>query len=228
MGFRLSVQPLLPIQRDTLIYGSNDGGMSYKSTDEEAKWIMEIVGNQLYLKPHICKDFEGEEHNLIGPADIEIHRGGDRKIYVIDVARLMPPDPNFDVPSSIFYQQFRPEFMRWYKKALSSDAYSKFGSFNGHMYDSEAMEASKVLREERIPKFAQMIKPPEDKDSCLNIPSCSACSLKICLKKLAVTLHVISSKHCFLTFLFVEYLLTSPKYLIFMEMMRFFWGDYFQ
>ena len=162
MGFRLSVQPILPVDKATLIYGSNDGGLSYKTTDEEAKGIMERIGAHLFLKPHICKDSKMREHTLVGPGDIEIHRGGDEKIYVIDAARLMPPDLNREKPNSIFYQSFRPEFLRWYKKPLSSDSYSNFGSVDGDTHNREALEASRVLKE-RVYKFASTLKDAEEK-----------------------------------------------------------------
>ena len=44
------------------------------SDDRRAKKIMEIIGKNLYLKSHICTDRERNEHNIIGPGDIEIHR----------------------------------------------------------------------------------------------------------------------------------------------------------
>ena len=168
MGFRLSVQPILPIGKETLVYGSNDGGMNYQSINEEANKIMNAVGNHLYLKAHICRDKQEQAHLIVGPGDIEIHRGTDGNIYAIDVARLMPPDLNAKKPNSIFYQNFRPEFLKWYRKPLSSDAYSKFTSGDGDLDDKEAYIASKVLRENRIPKFASMIKPPEDKKPSFN------------------------------------------------------------
>lgn len=72
MGFRLSVQALLPIGGRSLVYGSDDGGKSYKTCKEPEK-IMKYIGKQLYLKPHICVDKFSRKHILIGPADIEIH-----------------------------------------------------------------------------------------------------------------------------------------------------------
>ena len=168
MGFRLSVQPLLPIGKGSLIYGSNDGGESYQSTHEEAKKIMEAVGRNLYLKTHICQDKEGGKHTIVGPADIEVHQGGDGHIYAIDAARLMPPDLNIEKPNSIFYQHFRPEFMKCYKKPLNSDAYSRFGILGKEIHNKEALEASRVLREERVPKFASTLKIPADKEQNLN------------------------------------------------------------
>ena len=170
MGFRLSVQALLPIAKETLVYGSADAGHEFESSNEEAKRMMECIGEKLYLKPHICVDAHGTEHTIIGPADIEIHQGIGKHayLYVIDAARLMPPDVNVNALTSVFYQQFRPEFMKWYKKPLSSDAYSRFGLSGSEIHNKEVLEASRVLREERVPKFAQMIKPPNKKDKTLN------------------------------------------------------------
>lgn len=107
MGFRLSVQPVLPINNKTLIYGSSDGGVKYESTHKTAKEIMERLGEQIHLKAHVCVDSKGKEHTIIGPGDIEIHQGMDDYVYAIDTARLMPPDLDIKAPNSIFYQQFR-------------------------------------------------------------------------------------------------------------------------
>ena len=170
MGFRLSVQALLPISKKTLVYGSNDAGVTYESENEEAKKVMEYIGEKLFLKKHICVDQRGKRHEIVGPADIELHEGEGKEkyMYLIDVARLFPPDPNFEKPNSIFYQSLRGEFMRWYKKPLSSDAFSKFGVVDGEVNNKEIVEASRVLREERIPKFGKMMKAPKKKERGLD------------------------------------------------------------
>ena len=72
---------------------------------------MEIIGKDLYLKPHTCLDSKNKEHTIIGACDIEVHSAEDY-LYIIDVARLLPPDINKKHPNSIFYQQFRPEFIK--------------------------------------------------------------------------------------------------------------------
>ena len=44
------------------------------------------------IKPHIVGS-GANARLLYGPCDIEIHRGVDRRLYGVDVARLLPPEP---------------------------------------------------------------------------------------------------------------------------------------
>eukprot|EP01091_Cochliopodium_minus_P013456 TRINITY_DN4343_c0_g1_i3.p1 TRINITY_DN4343_c0_g1~~TRINITY_DN4343_c0_g1_i3.p1 ORF type:complete len:256 (-),score=68.36 TRINITY_DN4343_c0_g1_i3:637-1404(-) len=56
MGFRLFVQSLLPIDKESLVYGSKDGGKTIHSDNEKVTGIMEEIGKTLFLKKHICLD----------------------------------------------------------------------------------------------------------------------------------------------------------------------------
>ena len=73
-GYRLSVQSWLPIGKGSLIYGSEDGGKTYKSNNLQANKMMQFIGEQLYLKPHVVVDKSGQQHVIVGPGDIEIHK----------------------------------------------------------------------------------------------------------------------------------------------------------
>ena len=123
--------------------------------DPEVHAMMRRVGKSLCLKEHSVEDGKRNFLKIVGPADIELHRGYSSKlVYCIDVARLFPPDRGSD-PRSIFYSLLRPEFLQWYKTPLSSDAYSLFAGMEKEENDEEVTRASKILREERIPLFAQ-------------------------------------------------------------------------
>lgn len=78
------------------------------------------------------------EHVVVGgarlwlPIDTEVHLASDGRLYVIDLARLMPPMPPGDGVEYL-YRHFRPEllaspgFRRAFKqRLLSSDALSGF------------------------------------------------------------------------------------------------------
>lgn len=47
------------------------------------------IGDSLYLRKH--QTVEGQHTALCG--DFEAHRGKDKKIYIIDTARIFPPEP---------------------------------------------------------------------------------------------------------------------------------------
>lgn len=69
---------------------------------------------------------------LHAPADLEVHRGNDGRIYVLDTARVFPPVvPTRKKKGEHLYQMFRPEFVKLNPVPLSSDAFSWFaGNIN--------------------------------------------------------------------------------------------------
>ena len=160
-GFRVLVQSLVPISSNTLKFGSRDGGLTIHTEDKIACLIMETLGKELFLKKHIVKDAMGKKKEIVGPCDLELHKSleGDH-YYCIDLARMFPPDIDPNSPSSIFYRLLRPEFLKWYKKALSSDTFSKFssGDPNKLTHEKEVMEAVRVLRTKRIPQIAKLMR----------------------------------------------------------------------
>lgn len=60
--------------------------------DADAARRMAAAAAAINIKPHIVGAGAGARV-LCGPCDIEVHRGGDGRYYVVDAARLMPPEP---------------------------------------------------------------------------------------------------------------------------------------
>jgi hypothetical protein len=99
-GFRLIAVSLLPINKvhtrtrdrtdsqNSLIYGSADAGKTVFTSVPEFNEKMEKLGVILNLKSHLVAG-----KNVYGPADIEGHRGQDGRFYLLDFARLCPPEP---------------------------------------------------------------------------------------------------------------------------------------
>jgi len=100
LGRRVLVTASLPIdhseKNSTLLYGSNDGGENIvtQTDDEVVVDMMKRLSQSLNLKEH----YVGLRHPfqlLYVAFDIEWHKGTDGRYYVIDTARLLPPqDPN--------------------------------------------------------------------------------------------------------------------------------------
>ena len=86
-GYRLIAISILPVSKDTLIYGSADGGETVKTSDEKFNCFMDKLGSELNLKKHIVAD---KQIALCG--DIEGHFGTDEKHYLLDFARVFPPE----------------------------------------------------------------------------------------------------------------------------------------
>jgi ankyrin repeat protein len=133
-GKRVTCLSIVPIEGKTsLVQGSCDGGQTIVIPPLD----VESVVSQLGL--HICigKRFPG----IVGPFDMELHRGKDGRIYVLDAARLFPPQAldatNRKVSATaIYYRLLRPEMLRKAGLMLIPDAFNaKFVGFDSARED---------------------------------------------------------------------------------------------
>jgi tetratricopeptide (TPR) repeat protein len=144
LGFRLIAMSTLPIKgRASLIFGSMDGGKTVETNPETVK-ITTALGKKLNLKEHGLRH-QPESTRIFTPADLELHRGDDDHVYALDFSRLFPPTLAQDhLPGGVFYQLFRPEFVRKYKKPLCSDSWTSF------MARSETAESINEIKEAQV------------------------------------------------------------------------------
>jgi len=166
-GFRLIAMSILPINKNTIRYGSADGGKSVHCHKPLAS-LMKAVGKQLRLKGHrvgVNKD------KIYGPADIEGHQGLDGKYYVIDFGRVFPPEVPRPKTREAFYCLLRPEFVHTYPIPLSSDGFTGFGFLDRDTNNAELREATRYLYQTTIPQFIQsrLYKLSEDDRICESI-----------------------------------------------------------
>ena len=116
---------------------------------------------KLNLRPHENKGVE-----VPAAVDVEVHRGADGRIYILDVSRVFPPqDPRKSSKvRSYLFELLRPEFLEWYYcqhgKQFCSDAFSGF--MDPEKEDTKeakevVIEATKELFESVIPRFTNEI-----------------------------------------------------------------------
>ncbi|KYR01650.1 hypothetical protein DLAC_11486 [Tieghemostelium lacteum] len=128
-GYRLLALSQLPINKSTIVYGSCDGGKTVHSSVPEINKEMERIAGILNLRGHVVglpKSF------IYGPGDIEVHKGTDGRYYMLDFARMFPPEyplifnnkAGQKIGREIFYNMLRPELVKSYPQALSSDGFS--------------------------------------------------------------------------------------------------------
>jgi len=125
LSFRLSVMTELPLNSESLVYGSGDGGNTMHWREDIHSRLVEIA-QELNLRPHkVTKD--AVDSAFCG--DLEIHKIDDM-YFALDLARIFPPAPRpvSCSPSVIFYRMLRPELVKQSPKSLSSDAYSRWQS----------------------------------------------------------------------------------------------------
>jgi len=160
LGFRLIAIALLPIDRDTIVYGSSDGGQHVHADDPEMNAKMKAIGDQLNLRGHIVTD-----KLIYGPGDIEGHLGRDGRYYVLDYSRLFPAEaPSKGTLSAYqkrarFYRLLRPEFVRRYPLPLSSDAFTNFQRWDpdDRELNTHVRQATESLLYRVIPAFARRL-----------------------------------------------------------------------
>ncbi len=101
-GFRLVAMSILPISSTTigiyfssnrgllLVYGSSDAGATTHDSDKILRERVEWAAQKLNLKKHIGGVFNTQE--LFMCTDIEGHLGKDGNRYLLDFARVLPPE----------------------------------------------------------------------------------------------------------------------------------------
>ncbi|EFA80740.1 hypothetical protein PPL_06326 [Heterostelium album PN500] len=171
-GYRLVAISLLPINKETLIYGSCDGGHNVHSDIQEVNDIMEKVAKGMNLRGHLSGL---NPKFLYGPGDFEIHRSISSQsdlYYSLDFARLLPPQAYFDEYNNsishreIFYKLLRPELIRTYDTPLSSDAFSGWSAAdpNYKSYNQDVTDATNHLYDVIIREAATELESRKDSD----------------------------------------------------------------
>ena len=128
-GFRLLAVSLLPLDKCTLVYGSNDGGKTVANTSVEFAEKICALGRALGLKAHSIKGAK-----LYTGVDCEAHYCKENgRYYLCDLARLFPPEsPLQDDPAGTMHRIFRPNFVTNFahprNRPLSSDAFTSLGN----------------------------------------------------------------------------------------------------
>lgn len=88
-GYRLVASVRLPISQNTLIYGSSDGGATIHQKDPIFNRMMEEAATHINIKQHEV----APGVSLYSAVDMEGHKGTDGRYYVLDTARVFPPEP---------------------------------------------------------------------------------------------------------------------------------------
>ncbi|KAK5577688.1 hypothetical protein RB653_002633 [Dictyostelium firmibasis] len=160
-GFRLMAMSLLPISKKSLIYGSCDAGQTVHTSNNIFNNLFSNAAKIVNLKPHFVQDISGDIKSINGPIDIEGHLGSDSRFYLLDFARLSPPEPPKN-RGSYLYKLLRLELVRKYQKPLCSDAFSPMSSIDIDLHNIEVQEAYDNLINNIIPKFSQDIQTRDE------------------------------------------------------------------
>ena len=159
-GYRVKVMPILPVgDKSTIVHGGSSGigprsqiGKNLKESPEVTS-ILRSICAELNIKGH---RMPGSNRLHYGPADMEIRRGFDGRLYVLRPGRLFPCQKiNIKTHSQgdWLVQQLRPEAVKQFKHSLSSDALTKWGLSD--IDNSHVSEACHQLYISVIPKLSR-------------------------------------------------------------------------
>eukprot|EP01132_Coremiostelium_polycephalum_P005864 gene5864-7293_t len=155
-GFRLMAMSLLPISKSSLIYGSSDAGQTVHTSNTIFNHLFTSAAKVVNLKPHLVQDISNELKTIYGPIDIEGHIGTDGRFYLLDFARLSPPEPPTH-RGAYLYKLLRLEFVCSYTNPLCSDAFSPMVSIGAETHNHEVKDAFDYLYTTIIPKVARLL-----------------------------------------------------------------------
>ena len=112
----------------SLVYGSCDAAKTISKTGTISLLIHQF-SVKYNLRRHTVLDRNSQAYDMDVAVDVEGHFGGDGLYYLIDLARVFPPELPRRGTADVWWKQFRPEFLQQYcfKLPLSSDAYTNFG-----------------------------------------------------------------------------------------------------
>lgn len=83
-GWRLAAQSCLPIDNETLIYGTSDGGSSFHHRNKELNAKLLLAAQILNIGEEVVWDAdELREHHMNASCDIEGHKGKDNRFYLV-------------------------------------------------------------------------------------------------------------------------------------------------
>jgi hypothetical protein len=90
-GFRVVASGAVPIDgRRTLRVGTMDGCRTLAADAASVAALAPLAG-RMNLKPHHVTPAQGSGAELCMGADVELHRGDDGRLYMVDSARVLPP-----------------------------------------------------------------------------------------------------------------------------------------
>eukprot|EP00727_Mastigamoeba_balamuthi_P002391 m51a1_g12149 hypothetical protein (856) ;mRNA; f:1295-4715 len=149
-GHRIIAETIIPINgRSTLAMGSADGGANVLQVPPHALGSVEKVASAFNLMPHRTR--HGGDTVVHSCIDLEGHNGLDGRFYLLDFARVFPPEG----PPAAGIKRLRPEFVMSYKRRLCSDAFSGFlNQEETEAINLEVQLATQHLKTVVIPAFA--------------------------------------------------------------------------
>eukprot|EP01124_Arcella_intermedia_P030673 TRINITY_DN6768_c0_g1_i2.p1 TRINITY_DN6768_c0_g1~~TRINITY_DN6768_c0_g1_i2.p1 ORF type:complete len:1238 (+),score=331.84 TRINITY_DN6768_c0_g1_i2:64-3777(+) len=157
-GYCLVAESQLPVNSKSIVYGSEDGGKSICCSDTVVNGVMKSVGESLNLSKHLVGNQE-----IYGPGDIEVHRGLDDQLYLLDFGRLFPPEPptheNEKQTNFVFHAFLRPTLVKKNSVPLCSDGLTAWcnGDPDAEKYSKDLQQVKDKILQQMVPQFSHYL-----------------------------------------------------------------------
>lgn len=157
-GRRVVAQSILP----GILQGDQEYKHQYGTIDntKDIRWNAEFheaflkVGEKLHFRPHKVRNEDGTEHEMAVPVDCKGIRGADNRMYMLELIRFTPRDPNFlDRPTACLRPELIEILIKRKKRRQALDDYVKARQASleakaGAEGEAEATAAPPLLAEE--------------------------------------------------------------------------------
>ena len=152
---------LAPIQgRASLVYGSANAGKDIRDAADEPRVqrVVQQLADDWKLASHPVADASHRIHMLPLACDVEMHMSlSDGRLYLLDLARFLPPTPPSAGSMEHLYLSLRPEWMRRNLVAtqpLSADVFSGFGAIDNASYSAAVHANMRAMKFAAMPRVA--------------------------------------------------------------------------
>lgn len=129
-GKRMLVQALVPgiLSFDAQrwgVYGSLDDGKTIRADSEAGERVRELCTSLGLRCDSSFTDAAGTSHTINGSPDVKVVRGGDGRLYALDLTRLSPRDANYEEEENHEGCSLRPELLQGWQTLciLTDEAY---------------------------------------------------------------------------------------------------------
>ena len=82
-GFKLLASGMLPLEKGSLVYGSNDAGITIHYESPQLNSLLQQAAKEMNIKPHLCGPSKSKSKLMYSCVDLEGHLGSDNRFYLL-------------------------------------------------------------------------------------------------------------------------------------------------
>jgi tetratricopeptide (TPR) repeat protein len=175
-GLRFFAMLMPPVdERSTLLHGVHDELRIFLNADPAVERQLSALGAAMNLSPHTWHAFNKGKVAVPLGVDVQVHKGLDEKLHILNLSRVFPADLPSPASSHIVTDLLRPEFIQGLAHPISADAYRKEveDEPESTVQEAHVAEASVRLRRVTLCEVARSLEALEE--APYDSPTLTAC-----------------------------------------------------